>query len=139
LSVLVDTCVWSLGLRRKEPLSLSARQRRLVEALAKLVSERQEVFIGPIKQETLSGVRNAVLFGQLRKYFAKMHEVPMEPDDYVRAARFFNTLVSKGITGKSVDLMICAVAYRLNIRIFTTDKDFTNFARVLPIRLYVVE
>lgn len=134
----MDTCIWSLALRRKDMAALNAHEKRLVDAWASLVTGEQAVLIGLIKQEILSGIRNAAQFGALRQYLANFNEVPAEPEDYVHAARFFNTLASRGIAGTAIDLLICAVAYRLNIRIFTTDADFLNYAKFLPIKLHVV-
>lgn len=45
-------------------------------------------------------------------------------------------MVSKGVAGSPIDLMLCAAAYRLNLAIFTTDPDFVEYARFLPIDLY---
>jgi len=39
----------------------------------------------------------------------------------------------------SIDLLICAIAYRHKLAIFTTDRDFDRYAKHLPIRLHEVE
>jgi hypothetical protein len=53
----------------------------------------------------------------------------------VRAAEFSNTCRKKGVQGSTIDFLICAVASLENIAILTTDKDFSNFRKYLPIRL----
>ena len=35
-----------------------------------------------------------------------------------------------------VDILICAIALALHCSIFTTDPDFQNYARILPIKLH---
>lgn len=45
---------------------------------------------------------------------------------------------AKGIQGTAIDLLICAVAIRHGMRIFTTDTDFDEFAKHLPINLHPV-
>jgi predicted nucleic acid-binding protein len=64
--------------------------------------------------------------------------IPILGEDYVEAARFFNQLQGRGITGWNVDLLICAVANRLSLDVFTRDEDFTHFAKHITVRLYPV-
>lgn len=131
MRVLVDTSVWSLALRRRRgPPGAS------VAALAELVSEARVVMIGPIRQELLSGVRGIATFRALRDRLAAFPDEPLDSDDYVKAAECFNTCRAKGIQGSNTDFLICAVADRRGWSIFTTDGDFTRYARWLPIRLH---
>jgi len=37
-----------------------------------------------------------------------------------------------------IDFLICAVAVRLSVEIYTTDKDFLNYQKHLPIKLYSI-
>jgi predicted nucleic acid-binding protein len=52
------------------------------------------------------------------------------------AAQFFNICRAKGVQGSNTDFLICAVAVRWQLAIFTTDGDFTLFAKHLPIVLH---
>jgi predicted nuclease of predicted toxin-antitoxin system len=45
-------------------------------------------------------------------------------EDYAMAARFFNLCRISGVQGSNTDFLICAVAARNRLAIFTTDKDF---------------
>jgi hypothetical protein len=58
--------------------------------------------------------------------------------DYEEAAKINNALRSKGITATPIDCLICAVALRMTLSIFTTDKDFRHYANVLPMALHSV-
>lgn len=60
MKVIVDTCVWSLALRRNEP-SASAEVRLLQE----LVQDGRVAMLGPIRQELLSGVKTPAQFKNL--------------------------------------------------------------------------
>ena len=42
----------------------------------------------------------------------------------------------EGVQGSNTDFLICAAAERRGLPIFTTDADFTRFARLLPIELH---
>ncbi|MGG6264696.1 hypothetical protein ACQ4M3_14865 [Leptolyngbya sp. AN03gr2] len=59
----------------------------------------------------------------------------MTQNDYETAAEFFNLCRRNGVQGSNTDFLICAVAYRRNDSIFTTDQDFTAFQAYLPILL----
>lgn len=132
MKVLVDTAVWSLALRRKaRPETEGTRS-----ALASLVQDRRVATVGPIRQELLSGIKERPHFERLRDHLRAFPDTEITSADYEEAAAFYNRCREKGIQGSNTDFLICAVAVRNKFEIFTTDGDFTHFARVLPIVLY---
>jgi predicted nucleic acid-binding protein len=133
--VLVDTSVWSLALRRKRE-DLSPEEVRLTKALAELIREGRAQIVGPIRQELLSGIRDEEKFLALRRHLRAFDEPHLEADDYEEAARMNNQCRGRGIAGSAIDFLICAIAYRRKWEIFTTDRDFTRYAKVLALRLY---
>lgn len=134
MTVLVDTTIWSLALRRRAH-QLSSAEKRLVEIWAELVTSGEVALIGPVLQEVLSGIRHADVFEALCEKLSSFPYFEILPADHIQAARFFNVCRSHGITGSHVDMLICATAYRHDLVIFTTDPDFPGYARHLPIRL----
>jgi predicted nucleic acid-binding protein len=132
--VLVDTSVWSLALRRDDD-----RQHPEREELRRLVSAHVAEIIGPVRQEILCGVRDQAQFARLETHLAAFPDVPLLTEDYVTAANFFNVCRAKGIQGSNTDFLICAVAVRCDLAIFTTDGDFRHFARCLPIVLHEIK
>jgi len=132
--VLVDTSVWSLALRRDDNRLNLER-----EELRRLVSAHVVVIVGPVRQEILSGVRDQAQFVRLEAHLAAFPDVPLLTEDYVTAANFFNLCRSKGIQGSNTDFLICAVAVRCDLAIFTTDGDFQHFAQCLPIVLHGIK
>lgn len=134
MKVLVDTSVWSLALRRSR--RAPPRAEPLVDELRSLIQEGRVAMIGPIRQEVLSGVRTAEAFEQLRAHLEPFADEPLETADFERAAEHFNTCRTKGIQGSNTDFLICAVAERRSLPIFTTDADFARFAKLLPIELH---
>ena len=129
--VLIDTCIWSLALRGKTP-----REKLTAEILTRLIDENRAKIIGPIRQEILSGYSNRESFEKLRH---KLNYFPNEPivnEDYEAAADYSNMCRAKGIQGSHIDFLICAVAVRLNLKIYTTDKDFQNYLKHLPISIF---
>ncbi len=133
--VLVDTTIWSLALRRR-PQSLNAQERLLVEEWARLVRSGEAVLIGPIRQEILSGIRSERSFTAIQESLGDFRYLEIIPPDYDRAARFFNVCRAHGITGTAGDLLICAVAHRFDVPIFTTEADFRHYAPHVEIRLH---
>jgi len=133
--VLVDTPVWSLALRRK-PEHLSTQERHLTGTLAELIREGRVQLLGPVRQELLSGIREEAQFRKLRDYLRAFPEQALEAEDYEEAALMNNRCRARGVAGSAIDFLICAAAQRRNWAILTTDRDFQNYASVLPLRLY---
>lgn len=131
MSVIVDTSVWSLALRRRSPSQSSSA----IALLRNLITDDQVVLFGAIRQEILSGIRSSEQFNQLKNYLRAFPDIELVVEDYELAAEFFNTCRSNGIQGSNTDFLICAVAHRRNYRIFTTDNDFQGFQAYISIVL----
>ena len=131
MKVLVDTSVWSLALRCGQGGASGA-----VRELRNLIGDSRVQMIGPIRQEILSGIREEAQFKELEARLSAFPDLPLEPEDHVTAARFFNLCRGKGVQGSNTDFLICAVAVRHRLAIFSTDKDFAQYAKHLPIVLH---
>lgn len=92
--------------------------------------------IGPIRQEVLSGICEELQFRRVKKRLAPFRDILLHTDDYVEAAQFCNLCRGNGVQGSNIDFLICAVAARYGLAIYTTDRDFTRFAKWLPIQLH---
>lgn len=125
----------SLILRRRSD-QLSSLERGLVEHWAALVISGRAVLAGPIRQEILSGIRSPEICETLREKLLPFRYLEILPKDYDQAALFFNLCRSKGVTGSRVDMLLCALAYRYGVPIFSTEGDFPLYVSHLPIRLY---
>lgn len=133
MKVLVDTCIWSLALRRRPDFTPTPEVLELEE----LIREVRVQIIGPVRQEILSGIKNRQQFDKLKKILAAFPDLPVSTNDYEIAAAYFNIAQSKGIQGSNTDFLICAVAASHHIPIFSTDKDFQHYQHHLPISLYI--
>jgi len=131
LKVLVDTCIWSHALRSRKP-----EYEVLVKSLETLIAEQRVLIIGAIRQEVLSGYSDHNKFEILKAKLNYFENTPTLDEDYITAARFYNECRQKGVQGSHIDLLICAVAVRLNASILTSDKDFGFYQQYLPISLY---
>lgn len=135
MRVVVDTSVWSLALRRRRE-QLSPDETRVVAEWARLIRLRRVLLLGPVRQEALSGIRDATTFDRIREQLRAFPDEPLTVEDYEHAARCGNICRSKGVTGSATDFLICSIALRREGAIFTTDGDFALYADHLPIRLH---
>lgn len=131
MKVLVDTPIWSYALRsRKKEYEYETEQ------LQSLIKDQRALIIGPIRQEILSGYSDHKKFKILKEKLSYFQNVPIQDSDYESAAEWCNQCRKKGVQGSHIDFLICAVAIRLDVPIFTTDKDFLQYKKVLSLKLF---
>ncbi len=94
--------------------------------------------IGPLRQELLASIRDQAQFERVRDRSRRFVDLPIVAEDYEEAATYYNRCRAKGIQGSATDFIICAIAARHELGIFTDDHDFENYRKILPIRLYSV-
>jgi predicted nucleic acid-binding protein len=104
--------------------------------MEKLVADGAVEIIGPIRQELLSGIREVERFESVRDRLRVFSDLDIGSSDYEAAAAYYNQCRLKGIQGSSTDFLICAIAIRYKLLIFTEDRDFFSYQKVLPIQLY---
>jgi predicted nucleic acid-binding protein len=135
MNVLIDTSVWSLALRRKNE-SLSTNERFLVAELSELIREGRARMIGLVRQELISGIKATEQYEKLRLHLRSFPDEVVDTSDYEEAAKAGNRCRAKGVVVSIVDILLCAVASKRLWTIFTTDPDFSNYAKVLPLRIH---
>jgi predicted nucleic acid-binding protein len=135
--ILIDTSIWSLALRRRRG-DLNDAEVRHVHEWQRLVRDGQAVLIGSVRQELLSGVRDEQAWERLRHALRPFPDLPLAMADYERAAQFFNRCRASGVTGTSVDLLICSASVRHGAPIYTTDADFVRYASILELELHTL-
>lgn len=96
----------------------------------------QAELIGPIRQELLSGLKRETDVVRVKKGLGAFLDLVLVQADYEEAAHCANRCLARGIAISSVDALICAVALRRAIAIFTMDQDFKRYSSILPIALH---
>ena len=134
MKVLVDTPIWSYALRLRDK-----KYQSEVDSLTALIRYQRAIIIGPIRQEILSGYSDLRKYRIIKEKLSYFENTPIIDTDYVLAAEFSNKCRKKGIQGSHIDFLICAVANRIEIPVFTNDNDFTHYQKVIPIKLYKIE
>ena len=135
MNVLIDTSVFSLALRRKNE-SLSTNERLLVAELSELIREGRAQMIGLVRQELLSGIKTTEQYERLRIHLRPFPDEAVDTSDYEEAAKSGNRCRTKGVAVSIVDILLCAIAIKRQWAIFTTDPDFSSYAKVLPLRIH---
>jgi predicted nucleic acid-binding protein len=132
--IIVDTPIWSLALRRRT-VDLSESDQRLMHTLYELVRQGRVQLLGSTRQEVLSGIREQSQFRRIRDYLRDFPNVSTDASDYEEAARISNECRGAGIASSAVDMLMCAVSLRHKWEIFTTDRDFLHYQKVIPLQL----
>jgi len=134
MRALVDTSVWSLALRREDP-SDRKKNATTVQALSRLIEEAGAFIVGPIRQEILSGISDEKQYEKLRRHLRAFDDLPLTTEIWERAAQFSNRCRRAGVQGSHTDFLLCAAADAYRLPVFTTDKDFQYYAKVLGVSL----
>ena len=131
MKVLVDTPIWSYALRTP-----NEKYHKEIDQLKSLIRDQKALIIGPIRQEILSGYSDLRKFKKLKEKLSFFEDTPLKDTDYELAAELCNQCRKKGIQGSHIDFLICAVAKKIDVPIFTTDKDFSRYQKAISIKLY---
>jgi len=129
---LVDTSVWSLALRKKDR---SEEDEYIISFFSDIIRDLRLVIIGPIRQEILSGISDLNRYKELRDKISIFEDYQIKTKEYELAAQYYNECRKNGIQGSHIDYLICAVAVNNQMTIFTLDKDFNNYKKILPIEI----
>lgn len=126
--ILVDTSVW-IDFFNLSPGRGGDELRRMIEEAEPFA------LTGVIVMEILQGLGRDV---NRMEHFLSMWEL-LEPrgfSTYREAASISRLARSKGITLKTIDTLIAAIALEHHASLFSLDRDFSRIARIAPLRLY---
>jgi len=131
VSVLVETSVWSLAMRRDAPAESPA-----VELLSDALSSGREVYTtGIILQELLQGFSGPKTEQAIIQRFAAIPLLVPDREDHVAAAGLRNQCRRQGVQIGTIDALIAQLSIRFELDLLTTDKDFEHAAKIIPIKL----
>ena len=132
MTLFVDTCVWSLALRRDATVSapqVAALRRALVEG-AELITT------GLVLQELLQGFAGPKSRAQLIEHFAALPIIAPDRSDHVNAAELRNRCRRSGVQLGTIDALLAQLCVHHDLQMLTTDDDFVRAARHVPLRLW---
>lgn len=132
MTVLVDTSVWSLALRRDMPPAVAE-----IDELRRLLAGNELVVsTGIILQELLQGFAGPSGFDTIVEQFAAMPLIEPRRDDYIAAAAVRNTCRRAGVQLGTVDALIAHLCIREGLTLLTTDNDFRHAAGHVTLRVW---
>lgn len=132
MTLLVDTSVWSLALRRDAP-SGEPEVRHLAQAL---LGAEVLVTTGLILQELLQGFSGPTAHARIVERFAALPLIHPDREDHASAAALRNTCRRAGLQIGTIDALIAQLCIRHDLLLLSTDKDFAHAARHCPLRLW---
>jgi len=132
VTLLVDTSVWSLALRRDR-----VRDEPQVEALRQALGGAQSVVTtGLILQELLQGFAGARAQRKIVARFAALPLLVPDRQDYIDAAGIRNRCRRAGIQLGTIDALLAQLGVRHRLVLLSTDNDFVHAARHCALRVW---
>ena len=133
MSLLVDTSVWSLALRRDAEHSAPE-----VAALRDALLGADQVFTtGLIVQELLQGFAGPKARAQLVERLFALAFLQPGREDHIEAAEVRNACRRRGVQVGTIDALLIQLCRRHDLVLLSTDQDFKAAARHVEFRLWV--
>lgn len=132
MTLLVDTSVWSLALRRDGTTS-APEVRTLQEAIA---GSDAVVTTGLVLQELLQGFNGPRAAAAIIERFRALPNLAPDRSDHIAAAEVRNVCRRAGVQVGTIDALLIQLCGRHDLTLLSTDKDFIHAARHVPFKLW---
>ena len=132
MSILVDTSVWSLALRRDASTD-EPEVQALVEALA---GSDVVVTTGLVLQELLQGFTGPKAASAIVERFSALALIQPDRDDHIAAAELRNKCRRAGVQLGTVDALIAQLCIRNGLTLLTSDQDFIHAAKHCELKVW---
>ena len=132
MTLLVDTSVWSLALRR-DAVSTAPQLRALRVAL-----EGDEIVVttGLVLQELLQGFAGPRARKDIIDRFAALPLLGPDRQDHIDAAVLRNSCRRGGVQVGTIDALLAQLCIRHDLTLLTTDQDFAHAAAHCPLKVW---
>jgi predicted nucleic acid-binding protein len=132
VTLLVDTSVWSLALRRDRDAALP----QLAALRAALEGDDIVVTTGLVLQELLQGFAGPKARSDIIERFAALPIVVPDRQDHIDAAALRNTCRRAGVQLGTIDALLAQLCLRHRLTLLTTDQDFLHAAAHCPLKVW---
>lgn len=132
MSLLVDTSVWSLGLRR----DVESRLPQVQALREALLGDEIVVTTGLVLQELLQGFAGPTARAQIVEAFEALAMIQPDRNDHIAAAELRNVCRRAGVQLGTIDALIAQLCVRHKLTLLTTDKDFAYAAKHCELLLW---
>jgi predicted nucleic acid-binding protein len=132
MTLLVDTSVWSLALRRDVEVATNE-----VIALREAI-EGSDVVVttGLVLQELLQGFNGPNDKQAIIDRFGALPLIQPDRQDHVAAAEVRNACRRSGVQIGTIDALLIQLCGRYDLTLLSSDKDFLNASRYVPFKVW---
>jgi predicted nucleic acid-binding protein len=132
MTLLVDTSVWSLALRRDGAVTTPevAALREAIEGSDVVVTT------GLVLQELLQGFNGPKDRQAIMDRFGALPLIQPDREDHVAAAEVRNACRRSGVQMGTIDALLIQLCGRHDLTLLSADKDFSNAAAFVPFKLW---
>ncbi len=132
MTLLVDTSVWSLALRRDSASTVPA-----VRSLRNAIETGEEIVTtGIILQELLQGFAGPRDHDQIVERFAALPLLQPDRRDHIAAAGIRNQCRRAGVQLGTIDALLVQLCVHYRLTLLTTDNDFHLAAQHCPLKVW---
>jgi predicted nucleic acid-binding protein len=132
MTLLVDTSVWSLALRRDVEIATQE-----VVALREAIEGSDAVVTtGFVLQELLQGFNGPNDRQAIIDRFGALPLIQPDRQDQVAAAEVRNACRRSGVQMGTIDALLIQLCGRHDLTLLSADKDFSNAAAFVPFKLW---
>lgn len=132
MTLLVDTSVWSLALRR----DLEGTAPQVGALRAALEGEEIVVTTGLVLQELLQGFAGPRARRDILERFAALPLLTPDREDHVEATELRNACRRAGVQLGTIDALLAQLCIRHGLTLLTTDNDFVHAAAHCTLRVW---
>lgn len=129
MTILVDTSVWSLALRR----DAEASEPEVLALKHALLGSEVVVTTGLVLQELLQGFSGPKAQEEIVERFKALPLIQPDREDHVAAAGVRNACRRAGVQLGTIDALLAQLCIRHELTLLTTDKDFVLAAKHCPL------
>jgi predicted nucleic acid-binding protein len=128
MTLLVDTSVWSLALRRNE----ESDAPEVAALKAALAGAESVVVTGLVLQELLQGFAGSKAQESIVERFAALPLIQPDREDHIAAAQIRNLCRRNGVQIGTIDAVLIQLCGRYDLTLLSTDQDFQHASRHVP-------
>ena len=132
MTLLVDTGVWSLALRR----DASIESKEVIALREALDGADSVVTTGLVLQELLQGFSGPKAREAIIERFGALPLIQPDRQDHIAAAEIRNVCRRGGVQIGTIDALLVQLCGRYELTLLSTDMDFVNAAPHVPFKLW---
>ena len=132
MTLLVDTSVWSLALRRDG----SSESKEVIALREALDGADSVVTTGLVLQEILQGFSGPKAKDAIIERFGALALIQPDRQDHIAAAEVRNVCRRNGVQIGTIDALLIQLCGRYELTLLSADKDFSNAAPHVPFKLW---